>query len=296
MNTKIKKIALSFAAIVFAGLTWYFFSQIFNSPSVLAGNALNWAMFVLCAGVTYGFLFLVALTRDKIDFFLTSLLSVLWILVFMGVGPRTLISAGALFVSGAALQEFPSALARSLNLKYYFTVYSKIALVILVLLGITSAYLQNRIADNVSQQNVTQQTSDFVWPYISKYIGQFDSEQSVNDYIREQYAQQGISNPTSAMIAQERRAMSEQVGFPINGSERMSDLGKRFLAGKLNSVLAQYNLQKSSLYIIFLSLMILWPIGRMLFGLIALLVYYIFRSTGMVKVVEQQITTKALEI
>src|SRR5258708_1341107 len=128
---KIKKISISFGTVLFAGLTWYFFSQIFSSHSAIANDSISWTMFVLMAGVTYGFLFLVALTRDKLDFFLTSLLSVLWLLVFMGITPRTLISAGALFVASAAVQEFPAALTRSLNLKYYLTVYSKIALVIL---------------------------------------------------------------------------------------------------------------------------------------------------------------------
>jgi hypothetical protein len=293
---KFKKLLFSVVTVVFSGLAWYFFSQIFQGSNIFSGNGANWTMFIILLGLSYSFAFLVALTKDRFDFIITSLLSVLWILVFMGINLKTLISAAALFVATQVLMEFSKALARSLSVKYFVTAYSKIALVILVVLGISSAYLQDKVAVGISQQTFSQQTSDFAWPFISKYLTQFNSDETVNNYISDQYQAQGINHPSDAMIGQEREAISTQIGIDLKGNEKMSDIGKKFVASKFNSILKQYNLDKAGLFVIFFSLLILWPIGRFVFAALAAIVAWIMRKTKVLHVVDAAITTKNLEL
>ncbi len=293
---KFKKLVFSVAAVLFSGLGWYFFSRIFGRTNIFSGNGLNWAMFIIMLGLSYSFAFLVALTKDRFDFIITSLLIVLWILVFMGIGIKTLISAAALFVATQVLMEFSSALARSLSIKYFFTAYSKIALVILVVLGISSAYLQDRVANSITQQTFSEQTSDFAWPFVSKYLSQFNSNENVDVYLLNQFKAQGVNNPSGSMLNQQRQAISNQLGVAITGNEKMSDIGKKFIAFKFSDILKQFNLNKTGLFVIFFSLLILWPIGRFIFAALAALVALIMRRTGVLHVVDTAITTKNLEL
>jgi hypothetical protein len=292
----LKKLYFSLASILFSGLGWFFFSRIFSSQNIIKGNGGNWLLFFLSLSLSYAFLFIVALAKNRYDFWLTTLINSLWVLVFMGVSAKTLLSALAMFVAAQVLMEFPVALERSLNLRYFTVSYSKIALVILAIIGISSAYVQQRVVQNIGQQGFSENTSNFVWPYIGRYITQFNSEETVNDYVRAQYQSHGVNNPSNYMIDQGRQDISDQVGFEVRGDQKMSDLGKKFVAFKLNDVINNFQIDKAGLYIIFLSLLVLWPIGRMFFAAVSALMYLIFKKSGAIKIVEGQVVTQKLEI
>ncbi len=291
-----KKIIYSFIAVLFAALGWYFFSLVVSSNSTLQANIVNIVGFLLMLGLSYGFMFIVALGRNKLDFFLTSLISSLWILVFLGSSLQTGISALALFIASQALMEFPSSLEKSIDLRYFSTAYTKIALVALVLIGISSGYIQQNLNKTIAQQGFTQKTSNYIWPYIKGYISQFNSEQSVDEFLEQQFAEQGVKNPQAYMLTQEKQRLSEQFGFKISGKEKMSDLGKSFLSTQISDFLKRFNFDKAGLYIIFFSLLVLWPFWRFLFGLIASGIYWAMRQAKLIKVVETQVVARKLEL
>ncbi|MDB4939665.1 MAG: hypothetical protein JWO40_90 [Candidatus Doudnabacteria bacterium] len=290
-----KKLVLSLCTVLFSGLGWYFFSRVFTSASVLTGNGLNWTLFFVFLAMSYAFLFVVALTKDRYDFILTTLLSAIWIVVFLGPTWKNLLSAAVMFLSSQVLWEFPSALERSLNLKYYSVSYSKIALVILAVIGISSAYLQTRLAESVHTQSFSQGATNFAWPYVGKYLSQFNSGETVNKYLADQFKEQGINNPSPSMLNAEKKQISQQVGFDVNGDEKMSDVGKQFVAFRLNDIVKEFNVDKAGIFVIFVSLLVIWPIGRFLFAFVAMILYYIFKKLGVLHVTESQVITKKLE-
>ncbi len=279
-----------------SGLAWYFFSRIFDNNNVLRGQGLNWFIFFVLEALSYALLFVVALAKDRYDFWLTTLISSLWILVFMGVSATTIISAAALFIASQIVMEFPKALEHSLNIHYFSTAYMKIALVILALIGISAVYLQTSVNQTIQQPEAAQKTSDFFWPYISKYVTQFDSTESVDDYIRDQFKEQGVNNVNQYLVDQERKQISEQVGFEVKGNEEMSDVGKKLVAYRLNDFAKEFKFNKTGVYVIFVSLLVLWPIGRIFFGFIAVLIYWLLKRMEVIKVVEGQVITKKLEL
>ncbi len=293
---KIKKILFSLMTVLFSGMGWYFFSRIFQAENLFMGNGINWLLFVIGLSLSYAFLFVLSLTRDRTDFALTTLLSSLWILVFMSVSAKTLLSALAIFVSSMVLIEFSSALARSLKIKYYFTAYSKIALVILVLIGVSSSFLQDRLTDSIAKNTFSEQTSNYAWPFIGKFVAEFNSEKSVDTYLREQFSEQGLQNPSNAMLAEQRKVISKQVGFEIQGREKMSEVGKKFVSLQLSEMLKTYKLDRTGVFVIFFSLIIVWPIGRFIFAIIATVLAAFLRRAGVLKTMETQITTKTLEL
>lgn len=293
---KLKKFFLSLGTVVFSGLAWYLFSQIFDSSSIFKHNALNWFGFIFSIALAYAFSFLIAATKDRFDFEVTSLLSVLWIPVFLGTNGRTLIAAAVLFLFTQVLLEFASALEHSINLNYYSTAYSKVALVIIALLAITSIYFQDRVVANVGNTAVSQKAVGTLWPYLSKYFGQYNTNGTVNEFLVTEFKQQGVGQPTPQMIAQARNQLSEQLNLNLSGKESMAALGEDFVANQFNSFLQEYNIEKSGIYVIFLSLLVLWPIGRALFALFALILFKIFKASGLVKIKQTQVTAKTLEI
>lgn len=293
---KLKKFFLSLGTVAFSGLAWYLFSQIFDSSSIFQNNGLNWFGFIFSIGLAYAFCFLIAAARDRFDFEVTSLLSVLWIPVFLGTSGRTLIAAAVLFLFTQVLLEFASALEHSINLNYYSTAYSKIALVVIALLAITSIYFQDRVVANVGNTAVSQKAVGTLWPYVSKYFGQYNTNGTVNEFLVTEFKQQGVEQPTPQMIAQARNELSEQLNLNLSGKESMSALGEDFVANQFNSFLQEYNIEKSGIYVIFLSLLVLWPIGRALFALLALMLFKIFKASGLVKIKQTQVTAKTLEI
>lgn len=292
---KTQKLALSFATVVLSGLGWYFFANVFSSSNFLLGNGLNWALFFISLGLSFAFLFVVALTKDRFDFTLTTLLSSVWILVFLGASPKTFLCAAVMFLSSQVLWDFPKTLERTLTIKYYSVSYGKIAFVIIAVIGISSAYLQTKLVESVQRDTFTQNASNYAWPYIGKYLSQFNSDQNVNSYLRDQFRAQGLSNPTPAMLDQERKTISQQVGFDVQGNEKMSDLGKKFVSYRFNDIIKQFNLDRAGLLVIFFSLLVLWPIGRFFFAALATLLYWMLKRAGVLKVTEGQILTKKLE-
>ncbi|MEK7651889.1 MAG: hypothetical protein AAB351_01625 [Patescibacteria group bacterium] len=293
---KLKKLFLSFGAVIFSGLGWYLFSQIFDGSNIFQGNSLNWFGFVFSIALAYAFSFLIAATRDRFDFEVTSLLSVLWIPVFLGTTGRNIIAAIVLFLFSQALLEFASALEHSIDLNYFSTAYSKIALVIIALLAITSIYFQDRVVANVGNTAVSQKAVGALWPYVGKYFNQYNTNGTVNEFLASEFTQQGVQQPTPQMIATARNELSKQLNLNLNGKESMSALGEDFVANQFNSFLQEYHIEKSGIYVIFLSLFVLWPIGRLLFALIALLIFKIFESSGLIKIRETQVTAKTLQI
>ncbi len=293
---KLKKILLSLGTVIFSGLAWFLFSQIFESSSIFRDNGLNWFGFIFCTALAYAFSFLIAASRDRFDFEITSLLSVLWIPVFLGTSGRTLIAAAVLFLFTQVLLEFASALEHSINLNYFSTAYSKIALVIIALLAITSIYFQDRVVANVGNTAVSQKAVGAIWPYVSKYFDQYNSNGTVNEFLTSEFKQQGVQQPTPQMVALARNELSQQLNLNLSGKESMSALGEDFVANQFNSFLQEYHIEKSGIYVIFLSLLVLWPIGRALFALFALLLFQIFKASGLVKVKQTQVTAKTLEI
>ena len=266
---KLKKLFLSFGAVIFSGLGWYLFSQIFDGSNIFQGNSLNWFGFVFSIALAYAFSFLIAATRDRFDFEVTSLLSVLWIPVFLGTTGRNIIAAIVLFLFSQALLEFASALEHSIDLNYFSTAYSKIALVIIALLAITSIYFQDRVVANVGNTAVSQKAVGALWPYVGKYFNQYNTNGTVNEFLASEFTQQGVQQPTPQMIATARNELSKQLNLNLNGKESMSALGEDFVANQFNSFLQEYHIEKSGIYVIFLSLFVLWQIGRLLFALIA---------------------------
>ncbi|MEK7075981.1 MAG: hypothetical protein AAB948_04285 [Patescibacteria group bacterium] len=293
---KLKKLFLSFGAVIFSGLGWYLFSQIFDGSNIFQGNSWNWFGFVFSIALAYAFSFLIAATRDRFDFEVTSLLSVLWIPVFLGTTGRNIIAAIVLFLFSQALLEFASALEHSIDLNYFSTAYSKIALVIIALLAITSIYFQDRVVANVGNTAVSQKAVGAIWPYVSKYFNQYNTNGTVNEFLASEFTQQGVQQPTPQMIATARNELSKQLNLNLNGKESMSAFGEDFVANQFNSFLQEYHIEKSGIYVIFLSLLVLWPIGRLLFALIALLIFKIFESSGLIKIRETQVTAKTLQI
>ncbi|MHB8871000.1 MAG: hypothetical protein ACYC5G_00890 [Candidatus Doudnabacteria bacterium] len=293
---KLKKLFLSFGTVIFSGLGWYLFSRIFDGSSIFQGNSLNWFGFIFSIGLAYAFSFLIAATRDRFDFEVTSLLSVLWIPVFLGTTGRNVIAAIVLFLFSQALLEFASALEHSIDLNYFSTAYSKIALVIIALLAITSIYFQDRVVANVGNTAASQKAVGAIWPYVSKYFNQYNTNGTVNEFLVSEFTQQGVQQPTPQMIASARNELSKQLNLNLNGKESMSALGEDFVANQFNDFLQEYHVEKSGIYVIFLSLLVLWPIGRLLFALIALLIFKIFKSSGLIKIKETQVTAKTLQI
>jgi hypothetical protein len=287
----IKKIALSSSAVLLSGVSWYFFRVIFSSDNIFFGNGLNWILFALASALSFGFLFIIALAKDRADYLATSFLSTIWIILFLGFNGKTLLAAAALFVSLQIIQDFPEALARSLNVRYYITAYSKLAFVILVMLGVTSAYLKDHLDESLISKTISEQTSKYAWPYISKYIP-YNSEQSVNEYLTTEFQGHGIANPNNQMVAESRNALSTELGFNLKGSERMSDIGKRFVSNRVTDLVDSVHLSKTNWYFIFFSLLILWPVGRLFYAMVAALIFHIFKAAGLVRIVEAEITVK----
>ncbi|TSC65955.1 MAG: hypothetical protein G01um101477_271 [Candidatus Doudnabacteria bacterium Gr01-1014_77] len=293
---KLKKLFLSFGTVIFSGLGWYLFSRIFDGSNIFRGNSWNWFGFIFSLGLAYAFSFLIAATRDRFDFEVTSLLSVLWIPVFLGTTGRNIIAAIVLFLFSQALLEFASALEHSIDLNYFTTAYSKIALVIIALLAITSIYFQDRVVANVGNTAASQKAVGAIWPYVSKYFNQYNTNGTVNEFLVSEFTQQGVQQPTPQMIATARNELSKQLNLNLNGKESMSSLGEDFVANQFNDFLQEYHIEKSGIYVIFLSLLVLWPIGRLLYALIALLVFKIFESSGLIKIKETQVTAKTLQM
>ncbi|GAC1573738.1 MAG: hypothetical protein NVS3B9_4720 [Candidatus Doudnabacteria bacterium] len=292
---KIQKLSLSLAAIILSGFGWYFFAAIFNTSKPLAESGLNWILFFISLALSFAFLFAVSLTKDRFDFTITTLLSSVWILAFLGPSLKTFFCAAIMFATSQILWSFPTALERSLAIKYYTVSFGKITLVILALIGISSAYLQTRLVESIQRDTFTQNASNYAWPYVGKYLSRFNSSQDVNGYLKEQFKSQGINNPSSAMLEQEKKNISQDVGFEVKGNEKMSDLGKKFVSYKLNDLIKQFNLDRASLLLIFFSLLSLLPISSVIFAVFAKLLYLVLRKMGVLKVTEGQILTKKLE-
>lgn len=257
---------------------------------------MRWALFFIFEALSFALLFVVALARDRYDFWVTTLISSLWILVFMGVTVGTVVAAAALFVASQVIIEFPKALEHTLNLRYFSTSYMKIALVILAIIGISSAYLQSSVQRSIQQPQTAESTSNFFWPYISKYVSQFNTSESVDNYLRDQFRSEGVDQPSQGMVDQGRKQISDQVGFEVKGNEQMSEVGKKLVAYRLNDLARQFNLDRTGVYVIFVSLLVLWPIGRIFFSVVAVLVYWILKKFEVIKVVEGQVVTKKLEL
>jgi hypothetical protein len=293
---KLKKLLFSLVTVLFSGIGWFFFSKIFASENIIRGNGVNWIIFVLAMSLSYGFLFLVSLARDRYDFWLTTVISSLWILVFLGASFRSVLSAIAIFVAAQVLMEFPASLERSLNLRYFAVSYGKLALVMLAIIGISSAYIQEKVATNINQIGFSESTSNYVWPYLGKYVAQFNSEKTVDQYVRDEFKSHGVNNPSQNMVNEEKDSISQQVGFDVQGNEKMSELGKRFVAFKVNEIVNNFDVDRAGLYVIFFSLLVLWPVGRFIFAAIAWLIYTIFKKGGAIRITEGQIVTQKLEI
>lgn len=266
----------------------------------MQGNAWYWAGFIFAGAVSFGFFYLVSITRDHFDFFLTSLLSSLWILAFLGANITAALCAFGLFAAMQVLNEFPHSLAKTIEVHYFSAAYGKMAIVMLALLAITAVYIQKDFSANINEQeisrNVSQSAANYAWPYLSKYIAEFNSQDTVDQFLINQFQQQGVPVPTQQMLDQQIKQFSQQLGFNVSGTDRMSNLGERFVANRFNDFLTQVRLQRTSILFLVLSMFILWPIGRAVFALAAVLIYRLFRSFGWVKVMETQITAHHLEI
>jgi hypothetical protein len=292
---KLQKIAFSFFAVLFSGLSWYFFSAVFSSSNVLSGNGLKWILFFVFLAIGYAFLFVVSLIKDRFDFLLTALLSAIWIPVFLGTSTKPLIAAIVLFGATLILENFPQSLEKSLSLRYFHTSYARILLVSLAILGITSVYLQATLAEDIQQTTFSKSATDYAWPYLGKYFSQFSSDKTVNDYIREQFKSQGVSYPSDGMVKQQRKVISEQVGFPVQDNQKMSELGKNFVSYRFNDLAKRFNFDRVGVYVIFFSLLILLPILRLFFAAFASLLYLILKKARILKVAETEVISKKLE-
>ncbi len=298
MNTK--KFVLSALAVAFSGVGWFCFSKIFVASGFLQGNSLYWIGFITAQSISFGFLYLVAITRDHFDFFLTTFLSSLWILAFLGINITAALCALGLFAATQVLNGFPHSLAKTIEVHYFSAAYSKMAVIMLALLAITAVYIQQDFSAHINEQdlsrNISQSSASYAWPFISQYVEQFNTQDTVYQFLTNQFKQQGISAPSQAMLNQQVSALGQQLGFSVSGNDRMSNLGERFVSNKFNDLLGQLQLQRTGIVFLVLSMFILWPIGRVLFALIAMLIYRLFRSLGWVRVAETQIVARHLEI
>lgn len=225
-----------------------------------------------------------------------ALLSPLFFLLFNGVGTKLIVAALVLFAANVRFLLFPELLLQTLQLNYFRAAFRKYSLLILVLFSIAAIFFQQNIYKDPSNRNFAERTVNQTWPYIRNAVPQFNTNNTVDEYVREQYKDNGVTQPSQAMFAEGRNQISRQVGFPISGNEKMSDVGKRFLTEKMNSYFVNLNFEKNSGYLIFIALVTFWPLFKLLFALISTLVYHSMKRFKVIKVVEIPVTAKTLEI
>lgn len=291
----IKKIFFSFFSLGFSGLGWYFFYLAFRNGAVGISNWLYWVDWVLALALSYGFLLLLSIAEDKALFAAISLLNACWLLLFLGFGNTVLILAALIFISGLSLMNFAIWASRGLSLEYFSSAYHKFSFLSLVLIILVSLLVQPVLNKSISSGNY-QKIAEYAWPYISGSIPQFNSDKTVDQYLAEQLAAQGVNHPTTPMFQQGRGQLSDQLGFPVTGSEKMSAIGKTLLAQKISDLFGQYNLDKYGAVLIFSFLLIFWPILKFIFAFFSELIYLLMRALKLVKVSEKQMLSKVLEL
>lgn len=290
-----KTTGLVLATGLFSALAWYYFGRIFQHDRLFIGNY-NWTIFILSLGLAYGFLCLLSFSKNRRVFIAAALMPPFFFLLFNGISLKLVIAALVLAAVNIRFLMFPDLILQTMSLNYFRVAFRKYSLLILVLFSITAIFFQQNIYKDPSNRNFAEKSVNQAWPYIRTAVPQFNSEKTVNQYLTEQYKENGVDRPSQANLADGRAQISRQVNFPLVGNEKMSDVGKKFLTEKLNSYFVNLNFEKNSGYLIFIALITFWPLFKLVFASITTLLYLIMRKSNVVKVVEIPVTAKTLEI
>lgn len=290
-----KTTGLVLATGIFSAIAWFYFSRIFEHDRLFIGNY-NWAIFIFALALSYGLLCLLTFSKSRRLFLVAASFSPLFLLLFNGLSAKLVVAALVLLAANIRFLLFPELIVHTLKLNYFRAAFRKYSLLILVLFSISAIFFQQNIYKDPSNRNFAERTVNQTWPYIRTMVPQFNINSTVDEYIREQYRDNGVSQPSQDMIKEGRDQISRQVGFPVSGNEKMSGVGKRFLTEKMNSYFVNLNFEKNSGYLIFIALITFWPLFKLLFALVSTLVYLAMKKLKVIKVVEIPVTAKTLEI
>jgi hypothetical protein len=290
-ESNLKKLALALPTVLAWGVTLSllksFFVQGFGFGRLLA--------LIFTLGIVFFFLQITSLFKEKAYFYVLSLVAPVILAFFLGRGQHFMLAALVMVFGSAALINFRKHLAESINLRIFHVSYKQFTIPALALVLSLSIFFAHSIFTN-DENNLNRQVLNASWPYLQRLSPQFSSDQTVDQYVLEQFKKQGINNPTAEMIELGREQLAGQLQTEVKGEEKLSDLGKEFVTERLNQTLNPNNSNNLGLLFIFLLLLIFVPVIRLIHAFMAYLLFEVFKALKIIKVVETQVTAKGVEI
>ncbi len=291
METKIlKQIMVGLLSVVSSSLMWKFFAQITLHGGY--AHALQWVWFVIALAAAEGFLFLLALGRTTWMVWLISILNAALLLIFFGHGVGPLIAAGCFVLAGGMVSSFPKAIESSVSGAYHHSAYRLSWPLALVILGFAS-YL---FAGIVTPARIASLASNYGFSSISANVAPFNTDQTVDAYLVMQYQQGGVAHPTPEMLAEGRKQLEDQIGVQITGNEKMSDVGKQFISGKVQTALTNTGFGTGRWYYLLIVLIILLPLLRLIIAVGSDVFILIGEAIQLVYTGERQVTVKTFDL
>jgi hypothetical protein len=292
MQTKtIKQLAIGVLSAVASFFLWKSVAQI----TLHGGYAhlLPWVGFVLLLAAAEGLLFLLALGRNAWMVWLFSVIHAALLLVAFGHENSSLIAAGLFALAGGVMTAFPSSIEKSASGAYHHAAYRLAWPFALVLLGFT-AFLSTSL---LTPQSIATTVTNYGFPYIASNIAPFNSDQTVDDYLTTQIVQGGIvSQATPALLAEGRKGLSEQIGEPVTGNEKLSDIGKQFISSKVESALVAAGFNSGNWYYLFVLLLIVLPVVRLVIAAGSDVLIILGESVDVVTTSEKQISVTTFDL
>lgn len=293
MNLTIKKIILFVLTGVFSFASWYFLSQLLQTlASGWGANQWNnLALSVVFLGLGAATLFALSLSSDYRYFIPAALIPAAGMLYFLGTSNWMLLAAVVLTGTCLAMIRFPKILQETIRTKFYSATIHFIAVISLAFLASAGIYMyehQDKLGQN---QTIVSKVIDSSWKYIQPLVPEFNSDQTVDQFITQQFQEQGVAKPTQQMIAEGRKQLESQTGLKLTGKEKMSEVGRDFVKVKIQDVVPQ---EQSQTYLLFVIVLVIWPFLRIVLAGIASLVLRFLRATNFLKTQETQITAKTL--
>jgi hypothetical protein len=290
-NKILKQSAIGILSAIASLFLWKSIAQI----TLHGGYAhpLPWIAAVLLLAAAEGLLFLLALGRNAWMVALVSIVNAVLLLFVFGHSTAYVVIAGCCALAGAWVAHFPSAIEQSASGAYHHAAYRLSWLFGLVLIGLIS-FISTSL---LTPKNIASAVTTYGFPYISSSIAPFNSDQTVDAYLTEQIQAGGIvSRPTPALLAEGRQGLSQQIGEPVTGGEKLSDIGKQFVSSKVDAALVAAGFNSGNWYYLFILLLIILPVIRLVIAAGSDVFIILGESIDVVHTGEKQISVTTFDL
>jgi hypothetical protein len=290
MNPIAKKAVLGLITLIGWVGVYASLSQLISDP----GSARTWIMLIVFAALVNASMAFVSLLKDPLVFAANALLIPVALALVSG-NDRITLALMILALGTLSTYTFAKYLTESISLRVFSVTFRHIGFSALALIGAVTVILLS-VLGTASTDKASTAAIDAAWPYVQQVSPQFSSDLTVDEYVIQEMQKQGIQRPSRQMIEQGRKQLSDQFKIEINGEQRISDIGKNYVAEQTSEIINGERVRDALPILLFLTLLILIPFIKLAYAAATFVLYEILKQTKFITIEETQIKAKNILI